>query len=71
MTELSTAQSYIVRIYRTDSDTPTKLTGLVETLDGSGERTPFVDSAELIAILQRTAKKRTGRRKRPEPSCTE
>jgi len=71
MTELSTAQSYIVRIYRTDPDDPGKLTGLVEALDGSGERTPFVDTDGLIAILRHTAKKRTRRRKRLEPSCTE
>jgi hypothetical protein len=51
MTELSTADSFIVRIYRIDTEDPKKLTGLVEAMDGSGERTPFTDVEELAAAL--------------------
>jgi hypothetical protein len=51
MTELTTADSYIVRIYRIDTEDPKKLTGLVEAMDGSGERTPFTDIEELAAVL--------------------
>jgi hypothetical protein len=51
MTELSTADSFIVRIYRIDTENPKKLTGLVEAMDGSGERTPFTDIIELAAVL--------------------
>lgn len=55
MTELSTAISYLVRIYRVDSDDPHRLTGQVEALDGSGTRTPFTDSDKLAALLSRGA----------------
>jgi len=51
MTELSTADSFIVRIYRLDTDDQKKLTGLVEAMDGSGERIPFTDIIELAAVL--------------------
>lgn len=61
MTELSTANSYIVRIYRIDTEDPKKLTGLVEEMDGSGERTPFTDIAELAAVLNRGEGKRGGK----------
>lgn len=54
MTELTTAESFIVRIYRIDSDDQGKLTGLVEALDGSGTRMPFIDSEELVAVLNRS-----------------
>jgi len=64
MTELTTANSFIVRIYRIDTEDQRKLTGLVEALDGSGERTPFTDIDELAALLSRGAGKRGGRRKR-------
>jgi hypothetical protein len=63
MTKLSTADSFIVRIYRIDTEDPRKLTGLVEALDGSGERTPFTDIDELAAVLNRGMGKRGGRRK--------
>jgi len=58
MTKLSTADSFIVRIYRIDTEDPRNLTGLVETLDGSGERTPFTDIIELAAVLNRGVGKR-------------
>ncbi len=55
MTELSTAKSFVVRIYRVDTEDWRKLTGLVETLDGSGEKTPFTNIDELAEILSRGA----------------
>ena len=65
MTELSTAESFIVRIYRIDTEDRKKLTGLVEALDGSGERTPFTGILELAAVLNGlVAGPRKGRRKK-------
>jgi hypothetical protein len=58
MTELRTANSFIVRIYRIDTEDQRKLTGLVEALDGSWERTPFTDIIELAAVLNRGVGKR-------------
>ena len=58
MTELTTANSYIVRIYRVDTVAPKKLLGLLETMDGSGERIPFANMDELAALLNRGVKKR-------------
>jgi hypothetical protein len=51
MTELSTAESFIVRIYRINTEDPKRLTGLVEAMDGSGERTAFTDIDELATVL--------------------
>jgi hypothetical protein len=51
-----------VRIYRIDTEDPKKLTGLVEAMDGSGERTPFTDANELAAVLSRSVG-RCGRKK--------
>jgi hypothetical protein len=51
-----------VRIYRYDSEDQCILTGLVEALDGSGERTPVTDANELAAVLSRSMERR-GRRK--------
>jgi hypothetical protein len=64
MTEHSTANSFIVRIYRFDTVDRRKLAGLVEATDGSGERLPFTDSDELAAILNRLVgpRKRKGKR---------
>jgi hypothetical protein len=53
MTKLSVSDSFIVRIYRIDTDKPNKLTGLIEMMDGTGERVPFTDLNELAAILNR------------------
>ncbi|MBI5594025.1 MAG: hypothetical protein HY881_26555 [Deltaproteobacteria bacterium] len=55
MTELLTADSFIVRIYRMDTEDPKKLTRLVEALDGSGKRVPFTDIDELAAALNQGA----------------
>jgi len=37
MAQLSTADSFIVRIYRIDTEEQKRLTGLVEAMDGSGD----------------------------------
>lgn len=66
MTERSASDSFIVRIYRFDTEDQRKLAGLVETTDSSGERTPFTDVDELAAILSRGASKRSRRRKTTE-----
>jgi len=64
MAQLSTADSFIVRIYRIDTEEQKRLTGQVEPLDGSRERTPFTDVEELAAVLGRGTWKRGGQRKR-------
>jgi hypothetical protein len=62
-----TAQSFIVRVYRVDTEDNRKITGLVESMDGSGKCEPFNDMDELAAILNRSVnrprKKRTSRNK--------
>lgn len=64
MVEYSASDSFIVRIYRMDTTDPNKLTGLVEAMDGTGERTPFTHIEELAVILNSGVRKRNGRRKR-------
>lgn len=64
MSELTTAQSFIVRVYRVDPDDPRKLTGLVEAMDGSGMRVPFTDLDGLAVLLSRPPGKRGGRTRR-------
>jgi hypothetical protein len=63
MTERTTSDSFIVRIYRFDTEDQRKLTGLVETMDGAGERLPFTDMDELAAILSRLVRPRKRRKK--------
>jgi hypothetical protein len=63
MTEHSTSDSFIVRIYRFDTDDQRKLTGLVETMDGAGKRLPFTHMDELAEILNRCVKPRKSGRK--------
>jgi hypothetical protein len=63
MTELSATDSFIVRIYRFDTEDQRKLTGLVESMDGAGERLPFTDMDELAAILNRCVRPRKRRGK--------
>jgi len=46
-----TAQSFIVRLYRVDTEDTRKITGLVEALDGSGRQVPFRDVGELAEVL--------------------
>lgn len=63
MTEHSATDTFIVRIYRFDTEDRRKLTGLVESMDGSGERIPFTDMDELAAILNRLVGPRKRRKK--------
>lgn len=53
MSERLTVDSFIVRIYRADTENRRKFTGMVEAMDGSGSREPFTDLDELGAILNR------------------
>ena len=53
MTEHSTVTTFVVRIYRYDTEDPRKLTGMVEAMDGRGERTRFTDIDGLAAVLNR------------------
>jgi hypothetical protein len=55
MTEKLTLDSFIVRIYRADMEDQRKITGLVEVMDGSGEREHFASMDELAVILNRSA----------------
>jgi len=64
MTEHSIADSFILRIYRFDTNDQRKLAGMVEATDGSGERLPFTDSEELAVIVNGFVRKhRKGRRR--------
>jgi hypothetical protein len=66
MTERPTLESFIVRIYRIDTEDPRKIAGLAEATDGSGKRESFTDLEELGAILGRRGRgTRKGRKKRP------
>lgn len=47
------SESFIVRIYRIDTEDDGKIGGLVEVLDGSEESEPFTCIDELGAILKR------------------
>ncbi len=64
MTELTTANSFIVRIYRVDTENPHKLTGLVEAMDGSGVRAPFTNLDELAVLLRCLPAERSVRKRR-------
>lgn len=46
-----TAQSFVVRVYRVDTEDRRKITGMVETLDGSGRKEPFRNADELMGLL--------------------
>lgn len=65
MTERPTIDSFVVRIYRIDTNDPGKITGLVEVLDGSENREPFAGLDELGELLNRRAgkQKKKDRRK--------
>jgi hypothetical protein len=51
MTEYSASDSFVVRVYRFDTDDYRKIVGLVETMDETGEKEPFAHIDELAAIL--------------------
>lgn len=64
-----TAQSFIVRVYRGDTEDKRKITGLVEALDGSGRNELFHDADELAALLNgraETSGKRVRKAKRKD-----
>lgn len=48
-----TAQSFIVRVYRVDTEDRRKIAGQVEALDGSGQKKPFRDADELAGLLNK------------------
>jgi len=58
MTELSTRDSFIVRVYRFDTEDKSKVTGQIEAIDGSGANVSFKDMDELGAILSRFVARR-------------
>jgi hypothetical protein len=64
LTRASTLKRFIVRIYRTNTKDDRRITGLVEAMDGSGEREAFAGIDELGAILNRRAGKQRKRRKK-------
>lgn len=68
MTELSTANSFIVRVYRIDTEDKQYITGLVQPMDGSGASMPFADMDELAAVLRSGADRRIGNRKKLIPN---
>ena len=51
MTECTTLESFIVRVYRVDIDDRRRIIGLVEATDGSDRREAFADIDELAEIL--------------------
>jgi hypothetical protein len=58
MAELSTRDSFIVRIYRYDPEDSRRVTGLVEALDGSGANEPFTDTGQLGDIVNMFVRRR-------------
>jgi len=64
MTELSTRNSFIVRVYRFDTEDKSKVTGQIEAIDGSGVNAAFKDMAELGALLNRFVCKRNKSKKK-------
>lgn len=67
MTETFTAHSYLVRVYRVDTDNPSRITGLVEAMDGSGICAPFNDMDELSCLLRKGSERRRSRRGTAKP----
>ena len=64
MAELSTRDSFIIRVYRYDTEDARKVAGLIEVLDGSGDSESFADTDELGAILGTFLSSGKHRRKR-------
>ena len=58
MTERATLESFIVHVYRLDTEDPGKIVGVVEPTDGRKTREPFTDLDGLGAILSRSGTKR-------------
>lgn len=51
MTTTSVLDTYIIRVYRVDPEDCRRITGLIETIDGNGIRTPFDGLDELNEII--------------------
>ena len=58
MAELSTRDSFIVRVYRFDTEDSAKVSGLIEAIDGSGANSSFKNMNELGAILNKFVNRR-------------
>lgn len=58
MAEYPAADSFVVRIYRYDTEDLHKFTGLVETLDGSYERHQFTTMDELATAFKLCVERR-------------
>jgi hypothetical protein len=70
MTERPALDSFIVRIYRVDTEDSRKIAGLLEAMDGSGKREAFTDIDELCALLNRSVNAlRKGRRRKVKSGC--
>lgn len=67
MAKCSVSDSFIVRVYRVDTEDPRALAGLVEAMDGTVERVPFTSIDELAAALSRSAGRRNRRTRPPNP----
>jgi hypothetical protein len=66
MTEQSILESFIIRVYRIDTKDAERVTGILESIDGSGEPEPFVGLDELgLALCRRAGKCRKRKRKTP------
>lgn len=61
MAKRTVSDSFIIRVYRVDTEDPRALTGLVEAIDGTVERVPFTSIDELAAALSRGAGRRNRR----------
>lgn len=61
MTERLTSDSFLIRVYRVDTENCRNITGVLEAMDGTHESKPFTDIDELGAMLysrtDRTKKK--------------
>lgn len=58
MAEISAADSFVVRIYRYDTEDLHKFTGQVEKLDGNDEPHPFTTMDELARAFKLGVEKR-------------
>jgi hypothetical protein len=56
MTEHPILESFLIRVYRIDTEDCRKIAGLVAAMDGSGEFAPFTDLETLGAIVNRYIK---------------
>ena len=51
MAEQTIMDSFVVRVYRYDTDDSRRLAGMIEATDGSGFAASFKDTDELVAVL--------------------